>query len=82
MMKEKQVKINAEEFAYRFMETVQRSNLNVEDMEKASKEALAAYLTGYYLIQKFNHLENDLFIEDHKKPVSKYQQILSELNKY
>jgi hypothetical protein len=51
-------------------------------MEVAAKEALAAYLTGYYLIQKFNHLENDFFVEDHAKPISKYQRILSELNKY
>jgi hypothetical protein len=51
-------------------------------METAAKEALAAYLTGYYLIQKFNHMENDFFVEDHAKPVSKYQRILSELNKY
>lgn len=81
-MTEEQVKIKAEEFAYRFMETVHRPEITIEDMEKTAKEALAAYLTAYYLIQKFNHLENDFFIENHKKPTSKYQQILSELNKY
>ena len=81
-MSDQQTKIDAEKFAYHFMETINRPEIDTENMEGAAKEALAAYLTAYYLIQKFNHLENDFFVEDHKKPVSNYQRILSELNKY
>ena len=66
-MTEQQTKIDPETFAYHFMETIHRPEID---------------LTGYYLIQKFNHLENDFFVEDHAKPISKYQRILSELNKY
>ena len=81
-MTEQQTKIDPEKFAYHFMETIHRPEIDKENMEGAAKEALAAYLTCYYLIQKFNHMENDFFVEDHGKPISKYRRILSELNKY
>ncbi|MGO2083045.1 hypothetical protein [Vagococcus sp.] len=79
---EKQVKIDPEKFAYHFMDTVNRPTMKTEDMEDAAKEALAAYLTAYYIAQRFNNLENDFFIENHEKHVSTYQKILSELNQY
>lgn len=81
-MTDQQTKIDPEKFAYHFMETINRPEIDPENMESAAKEALAAYLSAYYLIQRFNNLENDFFVEDHSKPVSKYQRILSELNKY
>ncbi|MDT2756204.1 hypothetical protein P7G51_02225 [Enterococcus asini] len=81
-MTDQQTKIDPEKFAYHFMEMTQPTAGISEDMEAAAKKALAAYLAGYYLIQKFNHLENDFFVEDHGKPISKYQRILSELNNY
>lgn len=81
-MTDQQTKIDPEKFAYHFMEMNHQPEKASEDMEAAAKQALAAYLAGYYLIQKFNHLENDFFVEDHAKPISKYQRILSELNKY
>lgn len=81
-MTDQQTKIDPEKFAYHFMEAIQPLAVDQENIEAAAKEALAAYLTGYYLIQKFNHLENDFFVEDHQKSISKYQRILSELNKY
>lgn len=81
-MTDQQTKIDAETFAYHFMDTIKRPEIQTENMENAAKEALAAYLTAYYLIQKFNHLENDFFIEEKGKPASDYQRILSELNNY
>ncbi|EJQ04578.1 hypothetical protein CN445_29930 [Bacillus cereus] len=81
-MTEQQTKIDPEKFAYHFMNTINLPKINTENMEAAAKEALAAYLSAYYLIQRFNHLENDFFIEEQTKFVSNYQRILSELNKY
>ncbi|KAF1305401.1 hypothetical protein IV487_00960 [Enterococcus saccharolyticus] len=80
-MVENQTKIDPEKFAYQFMNSLQHNGEKVE-MEKAAKESLAAYLTAYYLAQRFNHLENTFFEEDHQRPISAYQRILSELNQY
>ena len=60
--------------------TEQQTKIDLEKFAYHFMETI--HLTGYYLIQKFNHLENDFFVEDHAKPISKYQRILSELNKY
>lgn len=81
-MVEKQTKIDAEKFAYQFMNSMQRAKVPTDEMETAAKEALAAYLTAYYLAQRFNNLENNFFEENHQRPVSAYQRILSELNQY
>jgi len=82
-MAEKQTKIDPETFAYHFMDTIAHSAASAdEDMEKAAKESLAAYLTAYYIAQRFNHLENTFFEETHHHSVSTYQKILSELNQY
>lgn len=51
-------------------------------MEVAAKEALAAYLSAYYLIQNFNKIENEFFSEEDTRHKSNYQRILSELNNY
>ncbi|GCF95012.1 hypothetical protein NRIC_29030 [Enterococcus florum] len=81
-MEESQTKIDPESFAYHFMDTIKRPKTSTDNMEAAAKEALAAYLTAYYLAQRFNHLETDFFVDDHTKPVSTYQKILSQLNQY
>ncbi|MGX6977972.1 hypothetical protein ACWN8V_01670 [Vagococcus elongatus] len=81
-MADKQTKIDPEAFAYRFMETIKHSGDAVEEMEKAAKESLAAYLTAYYIAQRFNNLENSFFEEQQHHDVSTYQKILSELNQY
>lgn len=80
-MADQQTKIDPETFAYHFMETT-NPTVDTDTMEDAAKQALAAYLSAYYLIKRFNNLENDFFVEDHSKPISEYQNILSELNKY
>lgn len=81
-MAEKQTKIDPETFAYHFMQTIKYSDEANEEIEKAAKESLAAYLTAYYMAQRFNHLENSFFEEQHHHSVSTYQKILSELNQY
>lgn len=81
-MVEKQTKINPEEFAYHFMNTVKDLEINQDEMEKAAKESLAAYLTAYYIAQRFNHLENSFFSEETHQKGSTYQKILSQLNQY
>lgn len=78
----KQTKIDPETFAYTFMKTIHRPEIEKKDMEHAAKEALAAYLSAYYLIQQFNAVENEFFSETDTRPKSNYQRILSELNKY
>lgn len=81
-MSEQQIKIDPETFAYHFMDSIKRPAVDTENTEVAAKEALAAYLSAYYLAQRFNHLENDFFVNNHEKPISTYQKILSELNQY
>ncbi|MGM0216313.1 hypothetical protein [Enterococcus sp. AZ109] len=81
-MQDQQTKIDPETFAYHFMDTIKRPAIDKEEMEDAAKEALAAYLSAYYLAQRFNNLENEFFVDDHTKPISTYQKILSELNQY
>jgi len=81
-MIEKQTQIDAEKFAYQFMNSLQRPEVQTEEMETAAKESLAAYLTAYYLAQRFNKLENTFFEENHQQRTSAYQRILSELNHY
>ncbi|MGW7926444.1 hypothetical protein [Staphylococcus xylosus] len=82
-MENKKTNVDAEKFAYKFMESIQRDINNSEDIQKSAKEALAAYLTAYYTVLDFNNLENSFFYEENKKKnVSTYQRILSELNKY
>lgn len=82
-MKESKVLIDAEKFAFKFMDAFLNENQKSEDVQRAAKEALAAYLTGYYIAEDFNSLENTFFNEkNRKKNISSYQRILSELNKY
>lgn len=80
-MREQQTKIDPEKFAYHFMDSID-INIVGKKTEDAAKEALAAYLSAYYLAQRFNNLENEFFTEETGKPVSTYQKILSELNQY
>ncbi|EOT46626.1 MULTISPECIES: hypothetical protein [Enterococcus] len=79
---DKQTKIDPEIFAYNFMKTIHRPEIEKKDMEVAAKEALAAYLSAYYLIQNFNKIENEFFSEEDTRHKSNYQRILSELNNY
>lgn len=81
-MEIKKTNVDAEKFAYKFMESIQRDINNSEDIQKSAKEALASYLTAYYVALDFNNLENSFFYEEKKKNISTYQRILSELNKY
>lgn len=76
------IKIDPEKFAYHFIDSIRRENPSEGEMETASKEALAAYLSAYYLAQRFNNLENKFFDNNNSQELSTYQRILSELNDY
>lgn len=79
---EKQTKIDPETFAYHFMNSLSHEQISTENMEQKAKESLAAYLTAYYIAQRFNNLENTFFEERSHVKGSTYQKILSELNQY
>ncbi|MDT2831049.1 hypothetical protein P7H60_08795 [Vagococcus carniphilus] len=81
-MMEKQTKIDPETFAYHFMNSLSHEHVSTENMEAKAKESLAAYLTAYYIAQRFNNLENTFFEETSHVKGSTYQKILSELNQY
>lgn len=81
-MTNQQTKIDAEKFAYHFMDSIKRPKVETNEIESAAKESLAAYLSAYYLVQRFNNLENNFFIEEEHHKISTYQKILSELNQY
>ena len=49
------------------MESIQRDINSSDDIQKSAKEALAAYLTAYYVALDFNNLENSFFYEEKKK---------------
>ncbi|MGW7976894.1 hypothetical protein ACWEXZ_09730 [Staphylococcus xylosus] len=66
-MEVKKINVNAEKFAYKFMESIQRDINNSEDIKKSAKEALASYLTAYYVALDFNNLENSFFMKRRKK---------------
>ena len=83
-MANQRMQIDPEKFAAQFMATV---NITLDpdksNMESATKEALAAYLSAYYLAQRFNNTENEFFADpDRNKKTSGYQRILGELNQY
>ncbi|WP_416353414.1 hypothetical protein ACNAN0_12015 [Agrilactobacillus fermenti] len=83
-MAEERTQIDAEKFALHFLDS-----LNMNDVPEhgaiatKAKEALAAYLSAYYLAEQFNHTE-DQFFSDLKdgKIKSNFQEILSQLNQY
>lgn len=66
-MEIKKTNVDAEKFAYKFMESIQRDINNSEDIQKSAKEALASYLTAYYVALDFNNLENSFFMKRRKK---------------
>ncbi|KRO15564.1 hypothetical protein [Lacticaseibacillus saniviri] len=80
----KRLNIDPEKFAYKFLDAISIDiSPDKVDVEKASKEALAAYLSAYYLADRFNHTENSFFADpDTHVAQSSYQRILSELNQY
>lgn len=58
-MKRDRIEIDQEKFAYNFINTIDFDKTN--DIEKAAKERLIAYLSAYYLIEKFNEVEGKDF---------------------
>lgn len=83
-MNNQRLQIDPEQFALNFIKSlnIQMSPEKV-DIEAASKEALAVYLSAFYLAERFNSTENKFFEDPDQSGIrSSYQRILSELNKY
>ncbi|GEP19600.1 hypothetical protein [Pediococcus argentinicus] len=80
-MADKQMHIDPEKFAGLFLQTTDISNLGENEIQGLTKKALAAYLSAYYLADKFNNQEKEFF-EDKTDKRSVYQRIISELNQY
>ncbi|MFT8858662.1 hypothetical protein [Schleiferilactobacillus harbinensis] len=83
-MAQERVQIDPQKFAEQFLNTL---NIDVQpkeqNLESAAKQALAAYLSAYFLAERFNSTENSFFVDkDNKGIKSSYQRILSELNDY
>lgn len=64
MVKEK-INIDPEKFALRFISSLD-FDFNAKDLEGMAKRELAAYLSAYFLVEKFNKIENENF--DHTQP--------------
>jgi len=83
MAKQERLQIDAEKFAYQYLNTINIELNESTDLEGSAKQALAAFLSAYYLADRFNSQENQFFADpDKDKKPSSYLQILSELNKY
>ncbi|ERL65051.1 hypothetical protein [Schleiferilactobacillus shenzhenensis] len=83
-MPQERVQIDPQQFAEQFLSTL---NIDVQprdqDLESAAKQALAAYLSAYFLAERFNSTENTFFVDKGNQGIkSSYQRILSELNDY
>lgn len=59
-MADRSINIDSEKFAYHLMDSVPNAG---ETMEELGKKKLMAYLTGYYLIENFNQLEQEIIDE-------------------
>ncbi|MGV0168942.1 hypothetical protein ACRYI5_10140 [Furfurilactobacillus sp. WILCCON 0119] len=85
-MEDNSVKIDPERFAMTFMSTLHADDSD-KDIERLAKHELAAYLTAYFLIEKFNKLDAQNFNAEsdqdwHQLPFGELLSKVSELNRY
>ncbi|QEA59457.1 hypothetical protein FGL74_06995 [Leuconostoc koreense] len=84
-MKNKQLHIDPEKFALQFLESF-KLNFDTKNLEGMAKQQLAAYLSAYFLVEKFNEIESKNF--DQSQPSLSdlgFDELLkhvSELNNY
>jgi hypothetical protein len=83
-VKKDKVEINPKEFAYHFIDSIQVENKK-ELLEDAAKTKLVGYLTAYYLADRFNEMEDDIFESARDKKIedmslSEFLQKVSEQN--
>ncbi|MFV5782402.1 hypothetical protein ACHLJU_00395 [Pediococcus acidilactici] len=81
-MENEQIKIDAEKFAYHFMDSIDVPN-EKSKFEDNAKNKLIAFLSAFYLIKKFNAMEKQVF---NKKDIEKvknmsYKQLLEEVSR-
>ncbi|MFD1417290.1 MULTISPECIES: hypothetical protein [Companilactobacillus] len=82
-MEDRQI-LNPKEFAYHFVDSIPVEN-NKERFEANAKNKLVAYLTAYYLAEKFNGMEGNILDSARDKKVedmslSELMQKVSELS--
>lgn len=81
-MDNEQVKIDPEKFAYHFIDSIAVPN-EKSAFEDNAKNKLVAYLSAFYLIQKFNDMEKDVFNQSEIKKINdmSYKELLKEVSK-
>ncbi|AEV95967.1 hypothetical protein [Pediococcus claussenii] len=80
-MSDKQMHIDPADFAKLFLQTSDVTNMTEAEIPEKTKKALSAYLSAYYLADRFNRSEQQFFT-DKDTQSSIYQTIMRELNEY
>lgn len=68
-MSTKKIHIDPKEFAYHFVDSISKDDVDKANMQEKAKEQLFAYLTAYVLIEQFNASEASEFLEGATKKV-------------
>lgn len=61
-MSNNRILIDPKEFAYHFVDSLEKSDATKANMQDKAKEQLFAYLTAYVLIDQFNASEASTFL--------------------
>ncbi|HBF74781.1 MAG TPA: hypothetical protein DDW71_05930 [Lactobacillus sp.] len=82
-MSTKNIHINPKEFAYHFVDSIQKGDPAKANMEEKAKDQLFAYLTAYVLAEQFNTSEASTFVANNKLKVEdlsmgKFLQLISQ----
>ncbi|MFT8543283.1 MAG: hypothetical protein ABF768_01510 [Leuconostoc falkenbergense] len=85
-MAKEQMHIDPEKFALRFIESF-NFDFNAKELESMAKKELAAYLSAYFLVEKFNRIESGNFDKNDTNNLSDlgFDELLEhvkDLNKY
>lgn len=56
------IHLDPKEFAYHFVDSIDRQNIDKGDMKAAAKDQLFAYLTAYVLVEQFNESEASTYL--------------------
>lgn len=84
-MEKEQLHIDPEKFALQFLESF-KIDFDAKNLEGMAKQQLAAYLSAYFLVEKFNKIEGKHF--DRSQPnlsdlgFDELLKHVTELNKY
>ena len=85
-MEKEKISIDPEKFAQQFIASV-KFDFNEKELESMAKKELAAYLSAYFLVEKFNKIESENFVKSQPHDLSElgFNALLkhvADLNKY